>query len=147
VVDVRSAENLFRTDLTPHDYTQALQSALSLIPDPPYDAPDCPAHDPAKLNIRLLHPDFFTRFDLSTLFFIFFFRPGTSQQYFAIRELRRRDWIFHTEQQTWFRRIGEPIERTAVSETARFEYFEAVAGDGWAVKQCPSFTFEFAKMA
>jgi CCR4-NOT transcription complex subunit 3 len=144
--DVRSPENLFRTDLTPQDYTQALHSVIGLIPDPPYDAPDGAADDPAKLNMRLLHPDFFARFDLSTLFFIFFFRPGTSQQYFAIAELKKRDWIFHTERQTWFRRVGEPTERTAVYETARFEYFEAKAGDGWAVKQYPSFTFEFAKM-
>jgi CCR4-NOT transcription complex subunit 3 len=145
--DVRSPENLFRTDLTPQDYTQALHSAIPLIPDPPYDAPDGLADDQTKLNMRLLHPDFFAKFDLSTLFFIFFFRPGTSQQYFVIKELKKREWIFHTERQTWFRRIGEPTETTAVSETARYEYFEAKAGDGWAVKHCPSFTFELAKMA
>lgn len=138
--DVRSHENMFRSALTQRDFVHALNSSMSVIPDPPE------AESASKFPMmKLLQPDSFASYDLSTLCFIFFFRRGTHQQFFAARELSRRGWVFHSRYLTWFRRISEPTERTAEHEVAKYEYFDPDTNDGWCVRMMkPSFKFESA---
>lgn len=149
--DVRTPEKLLQTDISQHDFNLALYSTLKNIPDPPYDAPETTNEDqfetplsyPQTPNMRLIQPEFFSRYDLSTLFFIFFYSPGTSQQYFAGRELKKRDWVYHMKYQTWFHRISEPTEKTSQYEIAKYEYFDHSTSEGWCVRQRPQFRFEY----
>lgn len=54
----------------------------------------------------------FTKFDIDTLFFAFYYQQGTYQQYLAAIELKRKNWMFHKKYHTWFRR-AEPSEALA----------------------------------
>ena len=146
--DVRSPENLMQSELTQQDFVHALHSTVDLIPDPPYlepEARDPETGFPTSPNMKLLQPDFFRSYDLSTLCFIFFFQRGTPQQYFAAKELRRRNWVYHIRYQTWFRRISEPVEKTDEYEVAKYEYFDH-GSEGWFVRKRPAFKFEYANM-
>lgn len=43
----------------------------------------------------------FARFDIDTLFFVFYFQQGTYQQHMAARELKNKQWRFSKELQAW----------------------------------------------
>ena len=151
--DIKSLESFAQTDLTAQDFGHALTETLGYVPDTPYDAHNQHVTDanadlapgfPQFPNMKLMRPDFFGRYDLSTLFFIFFYSPGTPQQYFAGQELKKREWRYHTKYATWFHRLSEPTEKTATHEIARFEYWDYNRNDGWCVKQTnDSFKFEY----
>ncbi|OHS93321.1 hypothetical protein TRFO_11955 [Tritrichomonas foetus] len=149
--DARSPENILQTELTQQDFCHALSAEMNLIPDPPYDAHEVdssnaietPPSYPQTKNMKLIQPEFFKKYDLSTLFFIFFYSPGTSQQYFAGRELQNRDWYYHIKYQTWFHRLEEPKEKTAEYEIAKYEYFDHATNEGWCVRQRLNFRLDF----
>jgi len=50
----------------------------------------------------------FDRFDVDTLFFIFYFQKDTYEQYLAAKELKKRAWRFHKKYLTWFKRLEAP---------------------------------------
>lgn len=150
-VELKSPEALLQTDMTQQDFSHALFSSIDLIPDVPFDLADykpqnyiqTPSDYPQTPNMKLLQPDFFRRYDLSTLFYIFFYFPGTSQQMFAGNELKQRGWKFHAKYQTWFHRISEPTEINDKYEVAAFEYFDHNTSDGWCVRIRNSFKLEY----
>jgi CCR4-NOT transcription complex subunit 3 len=148
---LKSPQSFTESDLTPQDFGHALSASLGFIPDSPYDIHDTAGSDagseasgyPQFPNMRLTQPESFSKFDLSTLFFIFFYSHGKPQQYFAWQELKKRDWKFHTKYQTWFRRIREPTEKTSQYEIGEFEYFDHSSNEGWCVRQRNGFKFEY----
>lgn len=71
--------------------------AYPLQPTPSYD-------DPAM----------FAKYDLDTLFFIFYYQQGSYQQHLAAKELKKLSWRYHTKYLTWFQRHEEP--RTTASD-------------------------------
>lgn len=62
-------------------------------------------------------PELFAKFHLDTLFFIFYYQPGTYQQHLAAKELKKKYWKYHTKYTTWFqpqsdvRIINDAVER------------------------------------
>jgi len=51
----------------------------------------------------------FSRFDLETLFFAFYYQQGTYQQYLAAVELKKKNWKFVKKFETWFKKVeGDP---------------------------------------
>lgn len=50
--------------------------------------------------------DNFSRFDLETLFFAFYYQQGTHQQYMAAVELKKKNWKFNKKFVTWFKKDG-----------------------------------------
>ena len=147
---ITTPESITTTNLTAQDFVYSLSTSLNLIPDVPYDSEDEKTETdkdsngyPTRSNIKLLQPEFFKKYDLQTLFFIFFYFPNTSQQYFAGRELKRRQWMFNNKYQTWFHRIGEPTERTKEYEIGKFEYFDNGTNEGWCVRVRSPFKFEY----
>lgn len=150
-VELKSPESLLQTDMSPQDFSHALFSASDLIPDVPFDLADYKPQNPIQTqaeypqapNMKLLQPEFFRRYDLSTLFYIFFYFPGTSQQMFAGNELKQRGWRFHTQYQTWFHRTSEPAKVTDKYEVGSFEYFDHNTQDGWCVRFRNSFKLEY----
>ena len=151
-VEIKSPEQLMQTDMSQQEFAHALSLAADLIPDVPYELCDfkpqhpveTPATFPQMPNVKLLQPEFFCRFDISTLFYIFFYFQGTSQQYFAGRELKQRGWRFHTKYQTWFHRVGEPTEITPQYEIGKFEYFDHNTSAGWCIRQRNSLKLEYS---
>jgi CCR4-NOT transcription complex subunit 3 len=49
----------------------------------------------------------FSKFDLNTLFFVFYYHQGTYQQYMAAIELKKQNWRFHKKYHTWFKKMEE----------------------------------------
>ena len=150
-VDLQSPDQLLQTEIPMHDFSNALFASLDTLPDVPQTfckyEPQNPIETqpdyPQEPNQNILQPEFFRRFDLSTLFYIFFYFPGTSQQLFASKELKARDWIFHSGFQTWFKRISEPTKKTNQYEIADFEYFDHTSKECWCVKKRKDFKFEY----
>jgi CCR4-NOT transcription complex subunit 3 len=150
-VEVSTPEVPEKADMRPEELAYQLFTASGIVPDVPYeiseykpqnpvDAPVCYPHMP---NMKLLQAEFFGKYDVSTLFYIFFYFPGSPQQYYAGRELRQREWRYHTKYQTWFRRIGDPTETTETYEIGRFHYFDKRQSENWCVRQRNDFKFEY----
>jgi CCR4-NOT transcription complex subunit 3 len=149
---LKSLDALLQTDFSPLDFAHALSSTLPFVPDPPYDqAPPDPHSDappgwPQAPNLRLLQPEFFAKFDEQTLFYIFFYSPGTARQYWAGEELKQRGWFFHRKYNTWFKRAAErPAERAergAEYEIGPFVYFDTLTREGWCSRVSQPFRFD-----
>jgi CCR4-NOT transcriptional regulation complex NOT5 subunit len=83
----------------------------------------------------------FQKFDLDTLFFIFYYQQGTYQQYWASRELKRQGWRFHKKYQAWFQRDEDPKYITDEYEQGIYLYFDYETN--WCIRKKPDFTFEY----
>lgn len=144
-----SPESISQTDLTPQDFGFALTSSLNLIPDTPFeieqttDEKSETSQYPQYPMMKLLQPEFFSKYDLDTLFFIFFYLTGTSQQYFAGKELKKRGWVFHKQYQTWFRLVGAATETTDKYQLGKFEYFDHGSTENWMIRPRSGFKLEF----
>ena len=147
-----SPESIAQTDLTAQDFGYALTSSLNLIPDTPFevenqnDEKSDSSPYPRTQTMKLLQPAFFAKYDLDTLFFIFFYLRGTPQQYFAGKELKKRNWFFHKEYQTWFKLNGEPMETTDTYQRGRFDYFDHSTNENWMIRPKPDFRLEYSKI-
>ncbi|KAF8471184.1 Not1 N-terminal domain, CCR4-Not complex component-domain-containing protein [Kalaharituber pfeilii] len=69
-------------------------------------------------------PKLYQRIDTDTLFYIFYYRQGTYQQYLAAKELKRQSWRFHKMYQTWFQRHEEPKIITDEFEQGTYRFFD-----------------------
>ncbi len=64
------------------------------------------------------------RIDTDTLFYIFYYRQGTYQQYLAAKSLKNQSWRFHKQYQTWFQRHEEPKTITEEFEQGTYRFFD-----------------------
>lgn len=64
------------------------------------------------------------RIDTDTLFYIFYYRQGTYQQYLAAKSLKSQSWRFHKQYQTWFQRHEEPKNITEDFEQGTYRFFD-----------------------
>ncbi|KAJ8327195.1 general negative regulator of transcription subunit 5 [Batrachochytrium dendrobatidis] len=87
------------------------------------------------------NPLIFERFDVDTLFFIFYYRIGTYQQFLAARELKRQSWRFHKKYLTWFQRHEEPKTITDEFEQGTYVYFDYE--ESWCQRKKTDFRFEY----
>ncbi|KAF9184230.1 proteinral negative regulator of transcription subunit 5 [Haplosporangium sp. Z 767] len=83
----------------------------------------------------------FEKFDLDTLFFIFYYQQGTYQQYLAARELKKQSWRFHKKYLTWFQRHEEPKAITDDYEQGTYIYFDYEGA--WCQRKKTDFRFEY----
>lgn len=111
----------------------------SYFPSSPYPVPGYYPQTP--LSVFSTNPVIFERFDVDTLFFIFYFRPGTNQQYLAAKELKRQSWRFHSKYQTWFQRHEEPQEVNENYEQGCYLYFDYEKS--WCQRKKFNFKFEY----
>jgi CCR4-NOT transcription complex subunit 3 len=92
-------------------------------------------------------PVVFEKFHTDTLFFIFYYQPGTYQQYLAARELKKQSWRFHKKYKTWFQRHEEPTVTTDEYEQGTYVYFDYQGTyesiSGWCQRIKYDFTFEY----
>ncbi|CAE8587499.1 unnamed protein product [Polarella glacialis] len=113
------------------------------VPRNPYvhvDAAGSPAyHMQPTRNYE--DPAMFEKYDLDTLFFIFYYQQGSYQQHLAAKELKKLSWRYHTKYLTWFQRHEEPRLTAADYERGAYVYFDH--DSGWCQRIKSDFTFEY----
>ncbi|KAJ3300763.1 general negative regulator of transcription subunit 5 [Borealophlyctis nickersoniae] len=108
------------------------------LPKNPYPVPGYYPQAPFAL---FENPMLFEKFDIDTLFFIFYYQQGTYQQYLAARELKRQSWRFHKKYLTWFQRHEEPKSITDEYEQGTYIYFDYEGA--WCQRKKGEFRFEY----
>ncbi|KIY63476.1 hypothetical protein CYLTODRAFT_403191 [Cylindrobasidium torrendii FP15055 ss-10] len=83
----------------------------------------------------------FQQLDVETLFYVFYYLPGTYQQYLAAKELKRQSWRFHIKYLTWFQRHSEPQAITEDYEQGVYVYFDWEGS--WCQRKKSDFRFEY----
>ncbi|PWW72415.1 hypothetical protein C7212DRAFT_348777 [Tuber magnatum] len=83
-----------------------------------------PTHYPQEPLPVFDDPSLYKRIDVDTLFYVFYYRQGTYQQYLAAKELKRQSWRFHKQYQTWFQRHEEPKTITEEFEQGTYRFFD-----------------------
>lgn len=86
-------------------------------------------------------PEMFEKYDLDTLFFIFYYQQGSYQQHLAAKELKKLSWRYHTKYLTWFQRHEEPRLTAADFERGAYVYFDH--DSGWCQRIKSDFSFEY----
>ncbi|KAF8259464.1 Not1 N-terminal domain, CCR4-Not complex component-domain-containing protein [Lactarius quietus] len=108
------------------------------VPRNPYQAP---TFYPQTTNPILSSPRLFAQLDVETLFYVFYFLPGTYQQFLAAKELKRQSWRFHVKYLTWFQRHSEPQAITEEYEQGVYVYFDWEGS--WCQRKKSDFRFEY----
>lgn len=107
-------------------------------PQSPFPTPSCYPHDPLP---GIDDPLILAKMDVDTLFYIFYYRQGTYQQYLAAKELKNRSWRFHKRFLTWFQRHEEPKVINNEYEQGTYRYFDF---EGlWLQRRKSNFKFEY----
>lgn len=126
-----------RASVNPSPATQRLLAAsLTTCPEPgdaekprhykpqnPYNTPLYYPQEPPSIfdDPRLYDTG---RIDTDTLFYLFYYRQGSYQQYLAAKALKNQSWRFHKQYQTWFQRHEEPKNITEEFEQGTYRFFD-----------------------
>ncbi|KIJ56834.1 hypothetical protein M422DRAFT_238430 [Sphaerobolus stellatus SS14] len=131
--------------------SKVLDAGYSNIPlpqdteKPKYYAPRnpfaTPSYYPQTLLPVLSSPALFAKLDVETLFYVFYYMPGTYFQYLAAQELKRQSWRFHVKYLTWFQRHSEPQAITDEYEQGVYVYFDWEGS--WCQRKKSDFRFEY----
>jgi CCR4-NOT transcription complex subunit 3 len=70
------------------------------------------------------NPQLYSRVDPDSLFYCFYYKQGTYQQYLAAKSLKEQSWRFHKQYQTWFQRHEEPKQITDDFEQGTYRFFD-----------------------
>ena len=100
-----------------------------------------PAYYPQVPHPVLSTPGLFSQVDVESLFYVFYYHPGTYQQYLAAKELKRQSWRFHVKYMTWFQRHSEPQAITEEYEQGVYVYFDWEGS--WCQRKKTDFRFEY----
>jgi CCR4-NOT transcription complex subunit 3 len=84
----------------------------------------------------------FEKLPMDSLFFAFYYQPGTYQQYLAAKQLKKHSWRFHKKYMTWFQRHEEPKIASDEFEEGTYVYFDYESG--WCQRIKSEFKFEYA---
>jgi CCR4-NOT transcription complex subunit 3 len=91
-------------------------------PQDPY--PYTPSHYPQEPLSIFEDPRLYQRIETDALFYAFYYRQGTYQQYLAAKALKSQSWRFHKQYQTWFQRHEEPKSITDDYEQGTYRFFD-----------------------
>ena len=83
-----------------------------------------PRYYPQEPFITIDDPSLYGKIDTDTLFYIFYYRQNTYQQYMAAKSLKSQSWRFHKQYQTWFQRHEEPKTITEEFEQGTYRFFD-----------------------
>lgn len=108
------------------------------VPRNPYQTPPYYPQQPIP---SLSTASVFSQLDVDTLFYVFYFLPGTYQQYLAAKELKKQSWRFHLKYLTWFQRHSEPQAITDEYEQGVYVYFDWEGS--WCQRKKSDFRFEY----
>lgn len=65
-----------------------------------------------------------SKVDNDTLFYAFYYKQGSYQQYLSAKALKDQAWRFHKQYQTWFQRHEEPKNITEEFEQGTYRFFD-----------------------
>ncbi|KAG7341051.1 CCR4-Not complex component [Nitzschia inconspicua] len=116
------------------------RSNRAYTPQNPY--PAMPPSFPSTPSTLFENPAIFEKLGTDALFFIFYYKQGTYQQYLAARELKKQSWRFHKKYMTWFQRHEEPKVTTDEYEQGTYVYFDYETG--WCTRIKQDFRFEYS---
>lgn len=91
-----------------------------------------PRYYPQEPFMMIDDPSLYSKIDTDTLFYIFYYRQNTYQQYMAAKSLKSQSWRFHKQYQTWFQRHEEPKTITEEYEQGTYRFFDYEST--WSVK-------------
>lgn len=83
-----------------------------------------PSYYPQTIDPIFEDPRLYSRIDPDTLFYVFYYKQETYQQYFAAKALKDQSWRFHKQYQTWFQRHEEPKTITEEFEQGTYRFFD-----------------------
>lgn len=85
-----------------------------------------PAHYPQDILPIFDDPSLYEnqRMETDTLFYIFYYKQESYQQYLAAKALKNQSWRFHKQYQTWFQRHEEPKQITEEYEQGTYRFFD-----------------------
>ncbi|KAJ1436601.1 hypothetical protein B484DRAFT_445603 [Ochromonadaceae sp. CCMP2298] len=115
-LNLNAAESLFPTFSSPFTDTP-------LAPEPSFRTPSCYMMNPPTLKAEHL-----SKFQIETLFYMFYSMPRDILQACAAQELYRRDWRFNAELKVWFKPRSQN-EQMQSHPNATFWYFDVAAWD------------------
>jgi len=92
---------------------------------------------------KIVDESLFEKFDIDTLFFIFYFQKGTYEQFLAAKELKKRTWRYHKKYCTWFKRLEAPRVTKEDYEQGTYAFFDYDAG-GWCQRKKADFLFKYS---
>lgn len=118
-----STQRLLATSLTTCPEAGDAEKPRWYKPQNPYSTPLYYPQEPLSIfdDLRLYDTG---RIDTDTLFYLFYYRQGTYQQYLAAKALRNQSWRFHKQYQTWFQRHEEPKNITEEFEQGTYRFFD-----------------------
>ncbi|KAG4440511.1 hypothetical protein IFR05_003981 [Cadophora sp. M221] len=127
--------NARRAALPPSQSSQRmLASSLNNFPDlmdglpprnyKPKNPTRTPSYYPQELNSCFDDARLYSRIDPDTLFYVFYYKQETYQQYLAAKALKDQSWRFHKQYQTWFQRHEEPKTITEEFEQGTYRFFD-----------------------
>jgi len=117
-----NAQRLFAAGLAQAPDSTDAERPRHYRPQNPY--PYTPSHFPRdRLSVFDDHR-LYSRVDTDTLFYAFYYRQGTYQQYLAAKALKQQSWRFHKQYQTWFQRHEEPKSITEDYEQGTYRFFD-----------------------
>ncbi|KAL2045538.1 hypothetical protein N7G274_001966 [Stereocaulon virgatum] len=90
-------------------------------PDTKYNTPNYYPQEPFPNSDD---PSLYAKIETDTLFYIFYYRQNTYQQYMAAKALKSQSWRFHKQYQTWFQRHEEPKTITEEYEQGTYRFFD-----------------------
>ena len=94
-----------------------------------------PRYYPQEPFMTIDDPSLYSKIDTDTLFYIFYYRQNTYQQYMAAKSLKSQSWRFHKQYQTWFQRHEEPKTITEEYEQGTYRFFDYEST--WYAKDVP----------
>lgn len=83
-----------------------------------------PSYYPQEPFANADDPNLYAKIETDTLFYIFYYRQNTYQQYMAAKALKSQSWRFHKQYQTWFQRHEEPKTITEEYEQGTYRFFD-----------------------
>jgi CCR4-NOT transcription complex subunit 3 len=105
-------------------------------PDQPLPFSSILPHYPQEPLPIFDNPQLYSRIDPDTLFYVFYYKQGSYQQFLAAKALKDQSWRFHKQYQTWFQRHEEPKAITEEFEQGTYRFFDYEST--WLVILIPS---------
>ncbi|OAL45603.1 CCR4-NOT transcription complex [Pyrenochaeta sp. DS3sAY3a] len=115
-------ERMLATSMTMAPDSADTEAPRHYRPQNPY--PFTPAHYPQEPLPIFDDPRLYSRIETDALFYAFYYRQGTYQQYLAAKALKSQSWRFHKQYQTWFQRHEEPKAITEDYEQGTYRFFD-----------------------
>ncbi|GAA5881872.1 hypothetical protein JCM8547_007538, partial [Rhodosporidiobolus lusitaniae] len=141
-----------RRDNNLGEINQILEAGFSNVPQPldaekpkyyvPRNPYSTPTYYPQEPSSQFASPTLFSKLDVDTLFYIFYYCPGTYLQFLAAAELKKQSWRFHKQYLTWFQRANEPTTITDTYEEGVYLYFDWEGS--WCQRRKSEFRFSYS---